>query len=142
MGVICDLEPSGHLERGLHIHTYGDLDCGKTGDDWDVRKKGQHHRNVHGDPGDNSRKRHLGDLGNVALEQDGTAFVLKYSFDITLNGPNSIIGRSLVLHARPDDLGKGLSPFSFVNGNVGRAVACGVIGLTNHFNDVPFRCRK
>lgn len=40
----------------------------------------------------------------------------------------------------PDDLGKGKPPHTLDDGNSGAAVACGVIGVTNHFNDVTMRC--
>ena len=50
----------------------------------------------------------MGDLGNVTANDDGLA---KFDFTdklIRLNGPNSIIGRTMVIHGDPDDLGKGL----------------------------------
>lgn len=48
---------------------------------------------------------------------------------ITLHGRNNIIGRSLVIHAYADDLGKGGNAESLISGNSGPGVACGVIGL-------------
>ena len=52
-------------------------------------------------------ERHVGDLGNVVAGDDGVA---KFDFTdklIKLNGPMSIVGRAMVVHADPDDLGKG-----------------------------------
>lgn len=48
---------------------------------------------------------------------------------LSLHGPNSIVGRSLVVHERPDDFGKKDDAGSFTTGNSGNGIACGVIGL-------------
>ncbi len=39
-----------------------------------------------------------------------------------------ICRRAIVVHAGTDDLGKGGTPLSLVNGNSGARVSCGVIG--------------
>jgi Cu-Zn family superoxide dismutase len=44
---------------------------------------------------------------------------------LSLNGPNSIIGRSIIVHADPDDLK------SQPSGNAGARVGCGVIGIAD-----------
>ena len=51
----------------------------------------------HGAPGD--AERHVGDLGNIQSDASGTA---TFSFTdklISLNGPLSVVGRTLVVHA-------------------------------------------
>ncbi len=48
---------------------------------------------------------------------------------ISLTGPNSIIGRSLVVHADADDLGQGGHELSKSTGNAGARAACGIIGF-------------
>ena len=52
-------------------------------------------------------ERHLGDLGNLVANENGLS---KFEFNdrlIKLSGPNSIVGRALVIHGDPDDLGLG-----------------------------------
>ena len=47
---------------------------------------------------------------------------------MTLFGAYSVLGRSCVLHANVDDLGRGGHELSKTTGNAGGRVACGVIG--------------
>ncbi len=46
-----------------------------------------------------------------------------------LVGPHSVIGRSFMVHADPDDLGKGGIDLSKTTGNAGARIACGEIKL-------------
>lgn len=55
--------------------------------------------------------RHVGDLGNAKADAAGNANIYLTDSQIQLVGPNSIIGRTMVLHEKPDDLGKGLLYF-------------------------------
>ena len=45
-----------------------------------------------------------------------------------LYGAYSVLGRSCVLHADEDDLGRGGHKLSKTTGNAGARIACGVIG--------------
>lgn len=120
-GEIKNLDPSS--QRGFHIHSLGDLSSGclSTGSHFNPYDK------THGAPSDSVR--HVGDLGNIESDEYGTATVaLKDSF-ISLNGPLSIVGRAVVVHAGIDDLGKGNNEESLKTGNAGGRAACGVIGL-------------
>ena len=49
---------------------------------------------------------------------------------VMLYGETSVIGRSCVVHADPDDLGLTDHPLSKTTGNAGARLACGVIGLS------------
>ena len=71
-----------------------------------------------------------GDLGNVEADANGVATVNIQDSQISLQpGVNNIVGRSLVVHADPDDLGQGGHELSKTTGNAGGRLACGVIGL-------------
>ena len=48
---------------------------------------------------------------------------------IPLTGPNSIVGRAVVVHAGEDDLGKGGHDDSLTTGHAGGRLGCGVVGL-------------
>jgi len=114
------LDPSA--KRGFHVHVSGDLSggCVSAGSHFNPFGKN------HGAPGD--IERHVGDLGNIESDADGS---VKTTFEdrlISLNGPLSIIGRSIVLHAGTDDLGQGGNDESLKTGNAGGRAACGVIG--------------
>ena len=50
-----------------------------------------------------------------------------------LCGDRSVIGRSFVVHAGVDDLGKGGHELSPTTGNAGGRLACGVIGMSGPF---------
>ncbi|KAG4176266.1 hypothetical protein ERO13_A11G234400v2 [Gossypium hirsutum] len=81
----------------------------------------------HGAPSDGER--HAGDLGNIIAGPDGVAEVSIKDWQIPLSGQHSILGRAVVVHADPDDLGKGGHELSKTTGNAGARVGCGIIGL-------------
>jgi len=119
-GEITGLAPGLH---GFHVHQFGDTTDGCT-------SAGPHfnpHGKTHGGPDD--AERHAGDLGNVTADADGTATVNIQDSQLSLSGPESIVGRTMVVHADPDDLGKGGVELSKTTGNAGARVACGVIGV-------------
>ncbi|PON47544.1 Superoxide dismutase (Cu/Zn) / superoxide dismutase copper chaperone [Trema orientale] len=97
-GRITGLSPGLH---GFHIHSLGDTTngCNSTGPHFNPLKKD------HGAPSD--KERHAGDLGNIVAGPDGVAEVSIKDWQIPLSGPNSILGRAVVVHADPDDLGRG-----------------------------------
>ncbi|KAA8536932.1 hypothetical protein F0562_029410 [Nyssa sinensis] len=119
-GSLSGLKPGLH---GFHVHALGDTTngCMSTGPHFNPTGK------EHGAPDDEIR--HAGDLGNVTVGADGTANFTIVDKQIPLCGPNSIVGRAVVVHADPDDLGKGGHELSKSTGNAGGRVACGIIGL-------------
>ncbi|KAL8873436.1 MAG: hypothetical protein Q9198_007024 [Flavoplaca austrocitrina] len=83
----------------------------------------------HGAPSDSVR--HVGDLGNYETDTQGNAKGSISDQLIKLIGPESVLGRTLVVHAGTDDLGKGGHEESKKTGNAGARPACGVIGIAS-----------
>ncbi|EYC36418.1 hypothetical protein Y032_0898g2935 [Ancylostoma ceylanicum] len=119
-GTVSGLKPGVH---GFHIHEKGDLGNGC------VAAAGHFnpHKMMHGAPDDSNR--HVGDLGNVNTPDQGDTVISISDSVISLTGQHNVIGRAIVIHADPDDLGRGNSELSKTTGNSGARVACGVIGI-------------
>jgi len=84
----------------------------------------------HGAPQD--LMRHVGDLGNIKAGDDGVAKVEFLDPIIGLTGgARSVVGRTLVVHAGQDDLGRSHDEESVKTGNSGARICCGVIGYLN-----------
>jgi len=116
--LISGLTPGRH---GFHVHEFGDTtsrDGTAAGGHFNPGQKS------HGAP--DAAMRHVGDLGNITADADGNATVNFVDPTISLTGPNSILGRSVVVHADPDDLQ------TQPTGNAGARVAVGVIGIAKH----------
>ncbi|BAO49452.1 superoxide dismutase [Alphaentomopoxvirus acuprea] len=116
-GNIRGLSPGKH---GFHIHNFGAISgCNTVGKHFNPYNKN------HGAP--YSIEKHLGDLGNIIVNENGMAIVDEYYNFLTLSGNDSIMGRSLVIHSNEDDLGKGNNQESKISGNSGTKIACGNI---------------
>ncbi|XP_012251672.2 superoxide dismutase [Cu-Zn]-like [Athalia rosae] len=119
-GKILGLTPGLH---GLHVHEKGDLrkGCASAGPHFNPYMVN------HGAPTDPLR--HVGDLGNIEVGPDGVANIDGMDHYLTLIGVRGAIGRALVVHAKPDDFGRGGNEDSLKTGSAGERVACGVIGF-------------
>lgn len=115
-GTFTGLTPGPH---GLHIHEQGD--CSGPG----AAAAGGHfnpYRKRHGTPG--GAASHLGDLPMLTAGKDGAARFEARMGGLSLDeGPGSILGRSVIVTARPDDF------TTQPAGNSGPRVSCGVIEL-------------
>ncbi len=117
-GRIGGLTPGRH---GFHVHQFGDLSDRVKGESAGGHFSDSGHK-MHGPP--DSRTRHIGDLGNVDANNRGVAVIDKSDVVISLHGPDSIIGRSIIVHEKADTFGQ-------PTGNAGGRVAYGVIGWAN-----------
>ncbi|KAJ5227615.1 Superoxide dismutase, partial [Penicillium citrinum] len=112
-----------NAERGFHIHEFGDNTNGCTSAGPHFNPFGR----AHGGPGDSER--HVGDLGNFKTDAAGNSKGTMKDNLVKLIGLESVLGRTLVIHAGTDDLGKGHDAESKSTGNAGPRPSCGVIGL-------------
>lgn len=115
---ITGLTPGKH---GFHIHEFGDCSAD------DGMSSGGHFNPTHMQHGaPTAGQRHAGDFGNITADSTGTANFEWIDKMITFEGPSSIIGRALIVHAAEDDL------TTQPTGNAGARVACGVIGVDDN----------
>lgn len=114
--VVADLEGLTPGDHGFHVHEFGDCsapDGSSAGGHFNPTKK------QHGGP--DSEERHVGDFGNITADANGKAHYDRVDTVIKLSGENSIVGHSVVVHEKADDL------VTQPTGNSGARVACGVI---------------
>jgi superoxide dismutase, Cu-Zn family len=105
-------------ELGFHIHERGD--CSAP----DGSSAGEHFNPTdqqHGHP--DSKARHGGDMVNLKSNAQGIAQVDLVVEGVSLHEgrPTDVLGKALVVHAKPDDYK------SQPAGNSGDRIACGVI---------------
>jgi Cu-Zn family superoxide dismutase len=118
---ITDL-PAG--EHGFHIHTAGDLRGEGCQGACSHFHKGREAR--HGGPPGSDEQRHTGDLGNISLGPKGEAFT--HTYVIPDVRPEELWGRTLIVHADPDDLGLGEHEDSGTTGHSGARIGCAIFG--------------
>jgi Cu-Zn family superoxide dismutase len=117
--VHADLTGLGPGNHGFHVHEFGD--CSAP----DAMSAGGHFNPTnepHAGPDDTAR--HVGDMGNVDADSSGKATLEYVDHDMSLAKDNkSVIGRSVIVHVKRDDLK------TQPTGDSGARVACGVIGV-------------
>ncbi|XP_073966668.1 copper chaperone for superoxide dismutase-like [Choristoneura fumiferana] len=126
-GSVDGLPPGKH---GLHLREAGDLSQGCAG-------LGGHYNPAgapHGAP--DSEHRHAGDLGNIEADERGRATFRIVGHGVTIA---EIIGRSIAITERADDLGRGSSPASKIDGDSGPPIACGIIARSAGVFENPKR---
>jgi superoxide dismutase, Cu-Zn family len=117
--VVADLSGlTPNQKHAIHIHQFGDISAP------DGTSAGGHYNPEgfpHGLPP--APMRHAGDLGNLQADAAGNAHDELTVDNISIAGmKNPIIGRAIVVHAKPDDGGQ-------PTGNAGGRIGDGVIGI-------------
>lgn len=126
--IVVDAEGLTPGLHGLHIHTQGrcapgpdasgkTVAFGAAGGHFDPEGTGRHGHPEHG------AQRHAGDAPNLSVDAEGKGRLRFTNPKISVlpAGANSVLGRSLVVHADPDDYQSNPA------GNSGARVLCGVI---------------
>ena len=117
--VVADIQNLTPGKHGFHIHEKGD--CSAP----DASSAGAHFNPTHQHHGGtDTADRHAGDLGNIVADASGKAH-LDWKGKMSLSGADSIIGKSVVVHEKEDDLKTDPS------GNSGARIACGAINAAN-----------
>jgi len=117
--VVADVENLKPGKHGFHIHEKGDCSAA------DAASAGAHFNPTqkhHGGP--MNLDHHTGDLGNIEANASGKAH-LDWKGKLSFTGKDSIIGRSVVVHEKEDDLKTDPS------GNSGARLACGAINAAD-----------
>jgi Cu-Zn family superoxide dismutase len=100
-GVKISIQASGLTpgKHGFHIHEnlIKDVDFSSAGGHFNPEGKKHGH--------DNPEGHHLGDLPNLEVKADGTVVAEMVATEVTMEKgkTNSILGRSLIIHAKEDD---------------------------------------
>jgi Cu-Zn family superoxide dismutase len=105
-------------KHGFHVHQYGS--CADTGN-----AAGGHFNpkgSPHGYSPDNGEGAHLGDMGNIEINDKGEGVLSLVLPHAALSGENGIAGRAVILHEKEDDFGQ-------PTGNAGARIGCGIIGF-------------
>jgi len=118
--VVENVEPGLHA---VHIHEHGDCsspDAMTAGGHWNPTAK------KHGKWGQADGEFHLGDLGNIEVGSGrrGVLEVEADQWEIGTGGPKDIVGKSIIVHAKPDDF------TTQPSGAAGDRIGCGAIQAT------------
>jgi len=113
--------------HAIHIHEFGDLRDGCTSLGPHYNPNNTTHGSILYD-----MQRHAGDLiNNITFDKDGN---FDYEYEDSLVNIKEILGRSIVIHSKIDDLGLGKGKEreeSLKTGNAGSRICCGIIALSS-----------
>jgi len=105
---------------GIHVHEKGDCSNNGMGAGGHFNPKGRPHGRY------DAPEHHAGDLPNLSSDGEGVAMLAFTTEELTVApGPNSVVGRAIVIHESPDDYR------TQPTGNSGARIACGVIRAAN-----------
>jgi Cu-Zn family superoxide dismutase len=114
---LTGLSPSS--QHAIHIHAFGNISAPDGSAAGGHYNPGNH---PHGGP--EAEHHHAGDFGNLTADAAGNAHFELVAKGISLYcGEAPIVGRSVIIHAKADDLS------SQPSGNAGPRIAQGVIGV-------------
>ena len=117
--VVADIARVSPGLHGIHLHEKGD--CSAE----DFTSTGGHFNPTdapHGGPDD--AVRHAGDFGNIEIGEDGVGRLRLVTDMLTVaDGPNTVVGRAVILHEGEDDLE------SQPTGAAGGRLACAIVRL-------------
>jgi len=117
VGTLKNAPPGAH---GFHIHEFGSCADDGQAAGGHYNPDGVKHGNLLTDGFEGA---HAGDLGNVVVASNGTAVWEETFPGLSLSSGNyPVVGRSMILHADPDDFGQ-------PTGNAGARIGCGTITL-------------
>jgi len=104
-------------EHGFHVHESGDCSAPDASSAKGHFNPGAKSHGHHG-----TTEKHAGDMPNLIVDASGNATLKIETRTLSLgNDPHGVIGRSVVIHADPDDYK------SQPAGNSGKRIACGTM---------------
>jgi superoxide dismutase, Cu-Zn family len=98
--VVADIDGLTPGKHGFHIHQKADLsapDLTSAGPHFDAGGKHKH-------GGPESAEHHAGDLGNITADDKGHAHLEGVFKGLTIEGETGVVGHSVIVHAKEDDL--------------------------------------
>ena len=122
---IFGAEPGLH---GIHIHETGS--CAEAGNAAGSHFNPEHVK--HGFvPTDGFTQAHIGDFGNIEINESGEGTLLLMIPGLTVTGGKyNVEGRSVILHEKKDDFGQ-------PTGNAGGRIGCGIIEVDANEKNPP-----